>query len=225
MGGALMAKKELAHSIPSGSADFAPLAPLREVTRIRVHLRPVLPFFAVSHESVSSCAHLCPASSCLPSPPLLLYHSASHKTASVPLSRAHDDSHGPGGAGSMSALSNHTSTPLLLIAQDCSLPPLAKGGAGGFGTCWKNPGRSAFSKARWYWKAKLLGSLPSAFRAEGHEGDHDLYPCLEPRWKRSAEADGCGVRGWGFGVLCGNHIRPQAASTMRYSSLIIKQLS
>jgi hypothetical protein len=70
----------------------------------------------------------------LASPPLLLYHSATHtNTLSVPVSRADDDSHGPGGAVSMSAHSNHTSTPFFLTAQDCSFPALAKGGTGDLG--------------------------------------------------------------------------------------------
>jgi hypothetical protein len=103
-----------------------------------------------------------------------------------------------GGAVSMSAHSNHTSTASFLTAQDCSLPPLAKGGAGGFGYHRRTPSRSLHSASSGPaafpredsardWKAKLLGPLPSPFQPQGHEGDHDLYPCLESGSKRTAE--------------------------------------
>jgi hypothetical protein len=83
----------------------------------------------------------------LASPPLLLYHNNTHRnTPSVPLSRADDDSHGPGGAVSMSAHSNHTSTPSLLTTHDCSLPPLAKGGAGDLGLAGRIPVVPPFSR-------------------------------------------------------------------------------
>jgi hypothetical protein len=156
---------------PSASGEAKPpeISPL--------HLRP-RPFFV------------------LPSPPAFLYHNAIHtSTANVPPLRGNDDSHGPWGAVSMSAHSNHASTPFFLTAQECLLPPLAREGAGGFGTCWKNPDGFAFFKAKWYWKATAPGSLPSAFRPQARKGDHDLYPCRESAWKASVEPDGCPVRG------------------------------
>jgi hypothetical protein len=87
------------------------------------------------------------------------------------------------GAVSMSAHSNHTRKPLLLTAQDCSLTLLEKGGAGGFGSCWNNPGRSLHSAS----------SGPAAF-PKGGCGRNDLSPCLNSGWKGSEEPDGCPVR-------------------------------
>jgi hypothetical protein len=55
MGRALMVKRELAHSSPSESADFAPLAPLRDPPEIRVYPRS-----SASHPIPSSLFHMNP---------------------------------------------------------------------------------------------------------------------------------------------------------------------
>jgi hypothetical protein len=176
---------------------FAPFAPLRELRTIRVYPRSSAsqPSYVFALRPTPYTLRLLPPLCSLPpdprpllpgpcfslaAPPLLLYHSATHTNApSVPLSRADDASHGPWGAVSMSAHSNHTSTPFFLTAQDCSLPPMEKGGAGRFADRWNTPGRSGFSKGRWDWKAQLLDSLRSTSWPRGREGDYDLYPCLE----------------------------------------------
>jgi hypothetical protein len=105
-----------------------------------------------------------------------------------------------GGAVGMSAHSNHTSPPLSLTTQGCSLFLLAKWDAGGFGNCWKNPGRSVFAKggalgSRSFYihSPKAFGPIITARRpsrtADGPIASYSFAACgIQPRWAKEMPA-------------------------------------